>query len=150
MEISPYALNDEILNIWHISEIEKIARWFTVLWKGIQYKFQNRPEVIRIHYKRTPKECSDSYKKQLGKNTHIVKVQRVITIEKDEDTAIEYDIVPHVILCPCWGVIGHWRQYKSGKRVWIKSYVKGKERDISKEYVGKKYMFTEEGDNANA
>lgn len=29
----------------------------------------------------------------------------------------------------CWGVRGHWRTLKSGKKVWIKSYEKGKDRN---------------------
>lgn len=32
------------------------------------------------------------------------------------------------IQCPCWSVRGHYRHYKSGKTVFIKSYEKGKER----------------------
>lgn len=32
--------------------------------------------------------------------------------------------------CPVWPVRGHWRQYRSGKRVYIAPFVKGPERDI--------------------
>lgn len=35
----------------------------------------------------------------------------------------------HTINCPCWIVRGHYRHYKSGKIVFIKSYEKGKEKD---------------------
>ena len=45
--------------------------------------------------------------------------------------------------CPCWGVIGHWRNYKSGKRVWIEPYRKGKKRDDPKAYRAKEYVYEE-------
>ncbi|MBQ2329118.1 MAG: hypothetical protein II387_00060 [Oscillospiraceae bacterium] len=32
--------------------------------------------------------------------------------------------------CPVWPVRGHWRQYRSGKKVYIAPFVKGPERDI--------------------
>lgn len=38
----------------------------------------------------------------------------------------------NVMKCPCWGVRGHYRHYKSGKTVFIKNYIKGKERDKEK------------------
>ena len=35
-----------------------------------------------------------------------------------------------------WPVRGHWRTYKDGRRVFVKSYVKGKKRDqVSRDYV---------------
>ena len=46
-----------------------------------------------------------------------------------------------IITCPVWGVRGHWRVYKkTGKRVWIEPYKKGKERNNSSEYVSKTYV----------
>ena len=45
----------------------------------------------------------------------------------------------HVINCPSWGVIGHIRTYKSGKKVWIKPYRKGKERKNTAVYSSKDY-----------
>lgn len=35
----------------------------------------------------------------------------------------------HNIQCPCWEVRGHYRRYKSGKVVFIKSFKKGKKRN---------------------
>lgn len=42
--------------------------------------------------------------------------------------------------CPCWGVVGHWREYKSGKRIWIKPYKKGKQRNNPSAYSPKEYQ----------
>lgn len=46
----------------------------------------------------------------------------------------------HEISCPCWGVIGHWRQLKSGKRVWIRPHTKGKQRNDPEVYSTKEYI----------
>ena len=35
----------------------------------------------------------------------------------------------HNIQCECWGVRGHYRTYKSGRKVWISAYKKGKKRN---------------------
>lgn len=40
--------------------------------------------------------------------------------------------IGNVIKCPCWDVRGHYRHYKSGKTVFVKNYVKGKERNKEK------------------
>lgn len=51
------------------------------------------------------------------------------------------------ITCPCWGVRGHYRHYKSGKVVFIEAYQKGKDRS---KYSSKEYLiFGKESDNEN-
>lgn len=35
----------------------------------------------------------------------------------------------HNIQCECWGVRGHYRTYKSGKKIWINAFKKGKKRN---------------------
>lgn len=44
------------------------------------------------------------------------------------------------ILCPCWGVMGHYRTLRSGRKVWIKPYRKGKQRNNPDAYVSKEYL----------
>lgn len=34
----------------------------------------------------------------------------------------------HIINCPCWSVRGHYRHYKNGRVIFVKSYEKGKEK----------------------
>lgn len=46
-------------------------------------------------------------------------------LNKNEDSG-------HEIQCPCWSVRGHYRHYKSGKTIFIKNYLKGKEKDGKK------------------
>ncbi len=36
----------------------------------------------------------------------------------------------HIMDCPCWSVRGHYRHYKSGKVIFVKSYKKGKNKDM--------------------
>lgn len=38
----------------------------------------------------------------------------------------------HTITCPCWSVRGHYRRYKNGNVVFVKSYEKGKEKGKTK------------------
>lgn len=38
----------------------------------------------------------------------------------------------HTITCPCWSVRGHYRHYKNGSVVFVKSYEKGKEKGKTK------------------
>lgn len=50
------------------------------------------------------------------------------------------------IHCPCWSVRGHYRHYKSGKVVFIRSYEKGKDKGNSKA-VDKTYIVGKSGVN---
>lgn len=50
-------------------------------------------------------------------------------IEYAAQQNIVYQHRTHTINCEAWSVRGHYRKYKSGKVVFIKSFVKGKNRD---------------------
>ena len=60
---------------------------------------------------------------------------KTYTLVKDWEVKIEHK--KHNMTCPCWAVRGHYRHYKSGKTVFIRSYTKGKDRtqSASREYV---------------
>ena len=45
----------------------------------------------------------------------------------------------HKIECPCWEVRGHYRHYKNGNVVFIRSYKKGKQKDTAQP-IGKEYI----------
>jgi len=49
------------------------------------------------------------------------------------------------IQCQAWGVRGHFRHYKNGKVVFVRPYVKGKQRE---EYKGKIYQLLPKGENS--
>lgn len=50
--------------------------------------------------------------------------------------------VGHTIQCPYWTVRGHYRTLKSGKKVWVKPYVKGKYRHDPDQIVAKTYKIS--------
>lgn len=59
-------------------------------------------------------------------------------IEYVNEKGLKQETKGREINCPCWSVRGHYRHYKSGKTVFIKSYLKGKKREAeepkAKEY----------------
>ena len=72
-----------------------------------------------------------------------VQTYRTITVNYEELARVEAMHPPREFSCLAWGVIGHWRQYKDGKRVWVNAYVKGKEREKPESYDGKEYAVQE-------
>lgn len=74
-----------------------------------------------------------------------VKAVRVMRTNAKEFA--KYTIKQREISCPCWGVIGHWRNCKSGKKVWVRPYRKGRERDNPEAYSPKEYQFVEEAES---
>ena len=70
-----------------------------------------------------------------------VKAVRILQIDSEDMTAmLAHAPAPkRPFTCPCWGVIGHWRTYKSGKRVWVKPYTKGQDRNHLELYQAKVY-----------
>lgn len=75
-------------------------------------------------------------------NRRKAKIAKVIYVNKEE---LKKYAEPHRhMTCPCWGVIGHWRTYRSGKQVWIAPYRKGKKRDDATAYEPKDYECVKE------
>ena len=97
---------------------------------------KDKPEHIVYETKRSTPSYN-LHKSKKSKQKRKTLVQKVIKFDTefvpDTDETVHST---HNITCPCWGVMGHWRTYKSGKRVWIKPHVRGKFRDAyeTKEY----------------
>lgn len=100
---------------------------------GVQILSTYRPEVFTISEKQVivPKTIK---KDGRFKEVRTTKMIRVIQLNSEE-LAKRHNI----ITCPCWGVAGHYRHYKNGKTVFIKSYRKGKHRDDPEAYQPKTY-----------
>ncbi len=79
------------------------------------------------------------------KKKRAVKAVRVMRTNAEEFA--RYAKKQREISCPCWGVIGHWRNCKSGKKVWVRPYRKGRERDNPEAYSPKEYQFVEEAES---
>jgi len=109
----------------------------------IQDALINRPTIFisRKEFYRPNQSSNPREKKHTRRR--VVKAYRVITLVPD-------GLLPspssekRVIACPCWGVIGHWRVYKSGKRVWISPYEKGRDRGNASHYQSKEYKIMQE------
>jgi hypothetical protein len=68
--------------------------------------------------------------------TSYVKKRRIITItNKIFEYTRKSGIREFIRHAESWGVRGHWRQYKSGKRVWVTPYKKGVGEKEGKEYM---------------
>ena len=83
------------------------------------------------------KECKPSTGKAQGRKKHdhsTVRFYKTYTLKKNWVSRANRKKAD--IRCPAWGVRGHYRHYKNGKTIFIKSYVKGKDRD---NYAGKEY-----------
>lgn len=103
-----------------------------------EWLMKNKPEIVISSTRRScPSENLNLTHGKKKPNKKKVLVQKVLRISKHEIENVRDEFIRHHnITCPCWGVIGHWRTCKSGKRVWIKPHVRGKFRDAyeSKEY----------------
>ena len=108
----------------------------------IQKALYERPEVFTETGKQMVIDTKPTGKKKKGKGRRrIVKAVKVLRVSQDEFA--DYTRVHREMSCPCWGVIGHWRNYKSGKRVWISPYRKGKQRHDPAAYSSKEYKMEE-------
>lgn len=71
---------------------------------------------------------TDSSKNKSGKHQRIFLFDDIIKYVDDIGMSARAENQKNRINCPCWSVRGHYRHYKSGKVVFVKSYKKGKER----------------------
>lgn len=65
--------------------------------------------------------------KAKSKNKSVYLLSEIVDYVNDNDLLIKPS-KNHKITCPCWSVRGHYRTYKSGKKVFVKPFNKGKER----------------------
>lgn len=136
----------EEFGLYDYTSITKLCDRLGYIWRGIQYQFIHRPERIRFTHHRLKHTGTSGAGKQAVSKVRVAKVQRVITILMDEkEEAKVVSSGRHKITLSLWSVAGHWRVTKSGKRIWIAPYYKGKDRN--KEHVhfdAKEYRFDEE------
>lgn len=94
---------------------------------GDKKEYVERKEISVTHHKK-PKKNAKGKKSP----TRIKKVIYNININKESTKFNKQRYERHA---EKWTVRGHWRSLKSGKKVWIPSYVKGEGKEITpKEY----------------
>ena len=96
-------------------------------------EYINKPkEEVVITEKREVKKSKNGKKnkKNRGKTYIYKKVYKILDVKPNEEKR------KYTRIAESWRVRGHWRKYKSGKKVWINGYSKGKGRDTQdkKEY----------------
>ena len=104
----------------------------------VQAILLNRPEVFKKVS--VPKSQLEKHV-DTSPHTHKqrkVKLRRIIVVDRDKIPTGCF-CLRREMQCPCWGVIGHVRHYKSGRDAWIKPYVKGKARQNMSMYSSKQY-----------
>lgn len=125
---------------WQIMEDRYLIDLFRYIKFGymlVQKALYERPAVFSEVSSRKVSRPAYSPKGQ-RKKKRVVKAVRVMRTNAEEFA--RYAEQQRKISCPCWGVIGHWRNCKSGKKVWVRPYRKGRERDNPAAYSPKEYQ----------
>lgn len=118
----------------------EIHRDIKLIYLAIQKAMYDKPVIFTESTgEARAKTVSTSSKKKTKRST--VKVRKTIQLNQEE---LKKYAEPHShMACPCWGVVGHWRNYKNGKQVWIAPYRKGRERNNPDAYCPKDYQMEE-------
>ena len=111
--------------VWHTERFAVFGHLYSV----VQHLLLNRPELVVKKPVRGITPVANTNNKRKNQKKRKVQTFRTITVNYEELAAVEATRPPREFSCLAWGVIGHWRNYKDGKRVWVNAYTKGKERD---------------------
>lgn len=119
-------------------------RWIKFLYQAVQLMSIQRPEILAktesLRVSRHAEKSIKGAKRQINK-TKCVKIIRPAS----DDPIFTSTTAKRKITCPCWGVAGHYRNYKkSGKKIWIKPYRKGEKRYDPADYRPKEYVFQDD------
>ena len=126
----------------HQEELQEFMRTVKSVYLAVQMLSLERPEVFVARSAKIQQQ-ETVRKKGRYKKVSKTKLIRVIRVSDEVLSAVESHN-HRTITCPCWGVAGHWRTYKSGRRVWINPYRKGKQRANPAAYKPKVYQLPEE------
>lgn len=98
-----------------------------LLFRNENFTVEEKKEIIRGPVKK----IKGTYKPGAPKAVIVKNYKLFRTIDEKKLTKKEIKRV-----LEAWPVRGHWRQYKDGRRVFIKSYVKGDRRkEVSRDYI---------------
>lgn len=107
---------------------------FLAYFKPEVLKYQRRTKILDDEVQKSKHNSSNSKKKKKKKSqTELV---TVIPMSKFVQDVTENKLKLPRRKCPyAFQVRGHWREYKSGKRVWIKEFTKGDKSKHKKQTV---------------
>lgn len=137
--------HDDPYSEWVVNDdrvyFQEFLRSAKCIYLGVQMLSLERPEIMAVE---TVREERRTTVKKKGRYKVVNKVSFAKTIRITDGALDDAAHGHHNMTCPCWGVAGHWRTYKSGKQVWIRPYRKGKKRHDSGAYQPKQYEFPKE------
>lgn len=92
----------------------------------------NTPRNKILKPKVTKEIAKNKYKNlKTKKDNKIYLLDEIVEYVNDNGLTVS-SYGTHKINCPCWSVRGHYRHYKNGRVVFVKSYEKGKEKGRTK------------------
>ena len=137
--LEPLEMNDGTKkNIFFRKDI--YAKEFLYLNKFIM----NYRPIITIEDKEEHIQSQSKKKHKKNKPNYRINLYKVIHLKKDWQTEIKKHIK---YSCPAWRVRGHYRTYKSGRKVYIQPYTKGKNKNDLSSVVDKTYYIKKENKN---
>ena len=116
-------------------DIMETFRDIKFIYLAIQRALKYRPTMF---YTPTGRKQTGSGSGEYIPQKHVQHPVRMIRVDAEE--LRKYAAPLQHMNCPCWGVIGHIRHYKSGREVWIKPYRKGRQRNNPEAYQAKEYL----------
>lgn len=124
--------SDEVLKVLAINTC-KVRDMVFASYYGIQLALLNPVIAERFHRETVPYEDKTSINKRGNKKKPPKRYVKRITIDDLSDIEFSREKKAHHIKEPFWWVSGHWREYKSGKKIFIKGYWKGILRDAAED-----------------
>lgn len=121
--------------------LEGIFRSAIATYMGIQYMAKNKPTVFKTPQIQSSEEPEKANKEPEPERRE-AEFQRVVYIKDEKEDEVKK--AGNEIKCTAWGVSGHYRHLKDGRVIWIKPYIKGKDRDKPEAYNAKTYKFAKE------
>jgi len=122
----------------------EFSRSVKLMYMAIQYALLNRPTRFVLSGPARPVVPAVSNDRHHNKKNKCKAVEvRYLRLIDEPVPVRDENAEKRSMNCPCWGVMGHVRHYKSGKTIWIKPYRKGKERKKPDSYQPKEYEIPE-------
>lgn len=111
----------------HLAMFLTNCKVLTMCWYGIQLSLLN--PKLRVLVKKAKDQAKTApvnmYSRSNGRKSRKVKYVRNIILDESFVHTVKSS---HIFRQRIWWVIGHWRQYSNGKRIFINGYWKGVDR----------------------
>ena len=139
--INPILVNEEATELFSFDDIQAVGEYLANVWFGIQYELIFCPEEFRVVEQRGPIAPEGVY----HENDGIVFVKRIIPVDENGNQ-LKYEDrnSGRIFTKPAWNVRGHMRTLKDGRKVPVRPYPKGPERNNPNAINPKQYVFDDQ------